>query len=68
MTFGYEIPTELLSKIRVSKLRIYFAGTNLFTINSLHKYGVDPEMPESYGAGTYYPQQYTMSIGCNLIF
>ena len=30
MTFGYEIPTELLSKIRVSKLRIYFAGTNLY--------------------------------------
>ncbi|WP_106831019.1 SusC/RagA family TonB-linked outer membrane protein [Parabacteroides pacaensis] len=68
MSFGYEIPATLLSKIRVSKLRIYFAGTNLFTLSSLHKYGVDPEMPESYGAGTYYPQQYTMSIGCNLIF
>ena len=68
MSLGYQIPSLLLSKLGVSKFRIYVAGTNLFTLSTLNKYGVDPEMPEGYGAGVYYPQQYTMSIGCNLTF
>lgn len=68
MSLGYEIPASVLTKIGISRIRLYIAGTNLFTISSLSKYGVDPEMPEGYGAGVYYPQQYTMSIGCNLTF
>ena len=68
MSLGYELPTELLSKVGVSKLRLYVAGSNLYTVSSLNKYGVDPEMPEGYGAGVYYPQQFTMSVGCNLSF
>lgn len=68
MALGYEVPAEFLSKVGVSRFRIYVAGTNLFTISTLNKYGVDPEMPEGYGAGVYYPQQYTMSVGCNLTF
>ncbi len=68
MSLGYEVPASVLNKVGISRLRIYVAGTNLFTISSLEKYGVDPEMPEGYGAGVYYPQQYTMSIGCNLTF
>ncbi|MGV8136964.1 MAG: TonB-dependent receptor [Mangrovibacterium sp.] len=66
MSLGYEIPVSVLAKLGITKLRIYVAGTNLFTVSTLNKYGVDPEMPEGYGAGIYYPQQYTMSIGCNL--
>lgn len=66
MSLGYEIPVSVLAKLGITKFRVYVAGTNLFTISTLNKYGVDPEMPEGYGAGIYYPQQYTMSIGCNL--
>lgn len=68
MSLGYEVPSSVLTKVGFSKFRIYVAGTNIFTLSNLNKYGVDPEMPEGYGAGVYYPQQYTMSIGCNLTF
>lgn len=68
MSLGYEIPASVLNKMGAEKLRLYIAGTNLFTISSISKYGVDPEMPEGYGAGVYYPQQYTISVGCNLTF
>lgn len=68
MSLGYELPSSLLIKLGISKFRIYVAGTNIFTLSSIDKYGVDPEMPENYNIGYYYPQQYTMSIGCNLTF
>ena len=68
LSVGYEIPASLLSKIEIEKFRLYVAGTNLFTFSTLNKYGVDPEMPEGYSAGVYYPQQFTMSIGCNITF
>ncbi|MDR2920820.1 MAG: TonB-dependent receptor [Tannerella sp.] len=68
LSLGYEVPVSLLTKIGVSRFRLYVAGTNLFTLTNLRKYGVDPEMPERYGAGVYYPQQFTMSFGCNLTF
>lgn len=66
-TFGYEFPKLWLSKLGVERLRVYFAGTNLFTLSSLNKYGVDPEMPEGTPA-YYYPQQRTLSFGLNLSF
>ena len=68
MSLGYDIPASVLTKVGISRFRIFVAGTNLFTLSTLDKYGVDPEMPEGYGVGVYYPQQYTMSIGCNLTF
>lgn len=67
-SLGYEIPSSVLSGVGIERLRIYMGGTNLLTISTLNKYGVDPEMPEGYGAGVYYPQQFTISIGCNLTF
>jgi len=68
MSIGYELPSAVLSNIGVNRFRIYLAGTNLFTISTLDEYGIDPEMPEGYGIGVYYPQQFTMSVGCNLTF
>lgn len=68
IAIGYELPATILSRAGISRLRLYVAGANLYTLSSLNKYGVDPEMPEGYGAGVYYPQQFTMSVGCNLSF
>ena len=72
---GYELPEQLLKKARISKLRIYLAGTNLFAISSIAKYGFDPEMNDAKvknAAGVptvgYYPLQRTISLGMNLIF
>ena len=65
VSLGYELPGELLSKVGIARLRIYLAGTNLFTASNLNKYGLDPEAPSML---RYYPQQRTFSIGLNLSF
>lgn len=67
-SLGYEVPNNLLNKAGISKLRIFLGGTNLFTLSSLSKYGVDPEMPDGIKMGNYYPQQRTFSFGINLSF
>lgn len=66
-SFGYNVSNALLKSVNIQQLRIYFAGTNLFTISKLNKYGVDPEAPSG-SDGTYYPQQRTISLGLNLSF
>lgn len=65
MSIGYNIPKRLLNRIGVEKLRIYIAGTNLFTLSTISKYGVDPEVASG-NITRYYPQQRTISFGVNL--
>ena len=65
LSLGYELPDRMLSKVGITKLRLYLAGTNLFTVSTLNKYGLDPEAPAIY---SYYPQQRTYSIGLNFSF
>ena len=65
-SLGYEVPKRILDKLSINKLRIYFAGTNIFTLSTLNKYGIDPEIPS--GTFLYYPQQRTFSLGLNLSF
>lgn len=65
-SLGYSVPKTVLSKVGISYLRVFVAGTNLFTISALNKYGVDPETASS--LGNYYPQQKTISVGANLKF
>lgn len=65
LSFGYNVGKEMLKPTGLSQLRIYLAGTNLFTVSSLSKYGVDPEAPEGTPA-YYYPQQRTISVGITM--
>lgn len=65
MSLGYDLKDAWTRKVGLSKARIYVAGTNLFTISSLSKYGVDPEAPEGTPA-YYYPQQKTISVGVSI--
>ncbi len=67
-SLGYDVPNRPLNRLGISKLRIFLAGTNLFTLSSLSKYGVDPEMQDGIKVGNYYPQQRTFSLGINLSF
>lgn len=64
LTLGYTIPKNVITKMGLNNLRLYVAGTNLFTISSF-KY-LDPEAPNVLQG--YYPQQRTMSFGVNLTF
>lgn len=67
-SLGYTIPGKILDRTGIKQLRVYAAGTNLFTISSIHKYGVDPEIPDIDNKLMYYPQQRTFSFGLNLSF
>lgn len=62
---GYTISEKVTKKIGISKFRIYAGGMNLFTLSNISKYGVDPESTGTVGYS--YPQQYTMSLGCNIV-
>lgn len=65
LAVGYTIPERLTKKIGITKFRIYAGGMNLFTLSNISKYGVDPESTGTVGYS--YPQQYTMSLGCNIV-
>lgn len=58
---GYNFPTEIAAKLRMSALRVYATGRNLLTFDSFQK-GWDPES----GAG--YPPIRVFNFGVNLTF
>ena len=70
---GYSLPTSLISKAGLSKLRIYATGQNLLTFTEYS--GFDPEV-STFGetntaAGTdflTFPQARTVAIGVNVGF
>jgi len=65
-SLGYDLPKTTLNKLGISNARVYLAGTNLFTLSSLDKFRVDPEV--EYNSVKNYPQQRTISLGINMSF
>lgn len=66
MALGYNLPKAAMEQIGLRNLRIFLAGTNLFTISPLNEFYMDPEAPSHYGVGYHYPQQRTVTLGLNL--
>jgi TonB-linked SusC/RagA family outer membrane protein len=65
-SLGYDLPKDILNRLGVDNLRVFAAGTNLFTISTLDKFRVDPEVQS--GTVRVYPQQRTISLGINMSF
>lgn len=63
VTLGYTIPSKIMSKVGISRLRVYTQAENILTFTSLIK-SVDPE---TLGNLTY-PLNKKFSIGVNLTF
>ena len=63
---GYTIPAKVLSRIGISRARIYYSGQNLLTLTGYYKQ-VDPEAPIA-TRGNYYPQVLTNTVGINITF
>ena len=61
---GYSLPSQLLSRVRIERLRVYASGENLFTLTKVH--GYDPEAPD--GSGNFYPLTRIVNLGINLTF
>jgi len=66
LVLGYTLPKRWTTRARIQKVRFYFQGSNLFCIDSLDDYGIDPEA--AYCNGTDYPQSRVYTIGLNLVF
>lgn len=63
---GYTFPSTITNKIKVSRMRVYISGSNLFTLSKLKKLGLDPEVPSVQNG--YYPQQRVLSAGLDITF
>jgi TonB-linked SusC/RagA family outer membrane protein len=61
---GYNLPANLLEKIKMSNLRVFFNGLNIFTIDKMKVY--DPEAVAE--SGVYYPQARVLNLGLTLTF
>jgi TonB-linked SusC/RagA family outer membrane protein len=61
---GYTLPTSLLQRVKVQKARIYLNAYNLFSIDNLRKFGVDPEVSDD--NGLQFPQNRVINVGINL--
>ena len=62
---GYSLPRNILSKIRMDKLRVYFSADNLFTATKYFG-AYDPELRTS--SGDAYPQVKTFIFGLTATF
>ena len=63
LTVGYTLPTQVLQKAGIKRVRVFFSGDNLFEVSGLYKYyKVDPEGL----GGQKYPLQRSYSFGLNV--
>jgi TonB-dependent starch-binding outer membrane protein SusC len=61
---GYNLPNALVSKLRLSGLRVYVNGFNLATFSKIKDF--DPEGTSE--NGQFYPQQRIYNVGVNVSF
>lgn len=52
LSLSYDIPSNIIQKLSLNKLRVYFTGSNLFCLTKYK--GFDPESGDSYPAARMY--------------
>ena len=60
---GYSLPSNLIQKVGISKLRIYVSGDNLITITDFE---FDPERGDGNWSTNSYPQITSYTMGLNI--
>ncbi|WP_439559270.1 hypothetical protein [Dyadobacter sp.] len=71
LSIGYTLPANAARAVRLSRVRVFASGDNLFTWSKLPKfYQVDPELAgrASNGGGIAYSLQRVFSCGLNVTF
>jgi TonB-linked SusC/RagA family outer membrane protein len=66
LELGYSLPTKLISKVKMEKARFYVNVYNLFSIDNVKEYDIDPEINEE--NGLQFPQNKFFNVGVNLTF
>ncbi|WP_374164750.1 hypothetical protein [Arcticibacter sp. MXS-1] len=65
VVLGYTLPKKLTGKAKISSVRLYASGQNLFTWDDFYP-GFDPEINNS--NGEFYPIMKTYTFGLNVNF
>lgn len=72
LTVGYTLPKQLVERIKLQKVRVYFSGQNLLTFTKLKNKYIDPEQVASGSAddtnGNDYPFFKNYAFGLDITF
>lgn len=66
LELGYSFPKHMITKIHAERVRVYANISNVFSIDNVGKFQIDPEIEAR--AAVVYPQQRTILIGFNVTF
>jgi TonB-linked SusC/RagA family outer membrane protein len=61
---SYVLPEKMLSRFGILNMRFYAGGTNLFSIDNMKQYNLDPETNNT--TGVNYPQTRIYRVGVNI--
>ena len=64
LELAYALPTEWIERVGLKNVRVYVNGTNLFSIDNVKDFGIDPEISSE--NGLIYPQQKLYNFGINV--
>lgn len=64
LELGYNFPKTWLKRWGINAFRVYVNGTNLFSLDNVKQYEIDPEISST--NGLVYPQQRLYNFGFNL--
>lgn len=63
---GYTLPERVLNKWKMSRARVFVSSYNLFALDNVHQFGIDPEVADE--NGLQYPQNKVVNVGFNVSF
>ncbi len=63
---GYSIPKSVLQRIKIQRARFYVNAYDLFSIDNLKEFNIDPEAIDD--NGLQFPQNKVINVGVNLSF
>lgn len=66
LQFGYTLPKKWSSAIGAENVHLFMNAYNLFSLDNLKRFGVDPEIGDR--NGMQYPQSRVVNLGFNLTF
>ena len=66
VTFGYTLPKSLVTKLGLTKLRVYFSGDNLALLSA--RKGLDPRQSYTAASVSTYTAIRTLSGGVSVAF
>ncbi len=66
LELGYVLPQSIIKRVRIQRARFYANVYNLFSIDNLKEFSIDPEVIDD--NGLQFPQSKVFNIGINLSF